>query len=108
MSPKRNGDMVKKRKTRHIRTMKEWREEAERTGRNETLWFDDFAKVGDMVSDEIVCYLMDATQSTYFREKCAQAGEPSGRRDGEDVYITFAKVEGKIWVYCGYCHKRKW
>ena len=73
----------------------------------------DAAKVGDLVTQEVVDNAMDCLPPICMRDSCSQMGEPydtcwdpkSGRY--HNTYSTFKLVAGKwpngIWEYCGHC-----
>lgn len=71
----------------------------------------DSAKVGDLVTDEVVDEMANALPPACMRSDCTQCGEPySYRGDPETgtwrpTYDTFKRVEKGVWRYCGHCFR---
>ena len=73
------------------------------------------AKVGDLVTAEVVSNAMDALPPACMRRDCAQLGEPYSHKIDPDTgkwratYATFKCREGDfshgIWEYCGNCFR---
>ncbi len=72
------------------------------------------ARIGDLVSQEVVDGAMDCLPPACMTSACAQMGEPYGTRlDPEtgtyrNTYATFRRVTGGrdgIWEYRGHCFR---
>ena len=67
------------------------------------------AKVGDLVTEEVVDNCMNALPPACMRTDCCQMGEPySHRFDPETgrfraTFSTFKRVEKGVYAFCGYC-----
>ena len=83
-----------------VKTMNNWR--------TSDLEFKDFAKVGDIVDEDIVNWFAECVPPIMYNSDLIQCGEVYGHRDNprtgrfEGTYITFAKVDDK-WIYKGHC-----
>lgn len=87
------------------KTMDDWNNSKEN-------YFENFFRPGDIVSQDVVDYFVNALPPITFREHFVQAGEPYNHRiDPEDkickaTYTTFEKgIEN--WIYRGNCFKNK-
>lgn len=71
--------------------------------------FDDIAKPGDLVEEEIVDAFINCVPPACMRDSCMQCGEPFSHREDPDTkryratYTTFKKVNKGIYEYCGNC-----
>lgn len=75
------------------------------------------ARVGDIVTADVVMDAMDCMPPVTMRLSCAQLGEPySHRIDTETgklrpTFATFRCIEGNFtegtWEFCGYCFARE-
>lgn len=75
----------------------------------------DTAKIGDLVTAEVVMDAMDALPPACMSKTCAQLGEPYSSREDPDTgkwratYATFRCRRGNflegIWEYCGHCFR---
>lgn len=88
-----------------IKTLKGWNEFAERT---ENGSWSDYARVGDVVSEEIVNYFTDILPPRIMSYGYLQVGEPHSHRYDLDrrlrpIFATFAKCDGVVWRYYGHC-----
>lgn len=73
------------------------------------------AKVGDLVTADVVMNAMDALPPACMRRSCAQLGEPYSHKLYPDTgkwmatYATFKCVDGDFsngtWEYCGNCFR---
>lgn len=83
-----------------VKTMNNWR--------TSDLEFKDFAKVGDIVDEDIVNWFAECVPPITYNSDLIQCGEAYGHRDNprtgrfEGTYITFAKADDK-WIYKGHC-----
>lgn len=69
------------------------------------------AKIGDLVSREVVDDFMDCLPPACYRSDCAQLGEPYSMKqdpetgDWRSTFLTFRHVDGDVWMYCGKCFR---
>ena len=87
-----------------MKTLKGWNEFAERTGNGS---WDYYAKVGDVVSEDITDYFMDIMPPRVMSYGYLQVGEPYSHiydldRRLRPTFATFAKCDG-VWRYYGHC-----
>lgn len=67
------------------------------------------ARVGDLVTRQVVDGYMNVLPPTSMRYDCAQLGEPySHMKDPASgrimaTYMTFRCVASDVWMYCGHC-----
>ncbi len=71
------------------------------------------AKIGDLVTQEVVDDAMDCLPPACMRASCSQMGEPHSHRQDPDTgrwrptYATFRRIAGEwphgIYEFCGYC-----
>ena len=86
-----------------LKTMKNWKESKYSS-------FNDFCKVGDKVSADIVYYFRDVIPPIINGNNILQVGEPYSHKLDEQnnkvkpTYLTFIK-ENNFWVYKGDCFK---
>ena len=83
------------------KTIKEWEE----SGRN----WDDFCKPGDLVDEDVYWYFLGILPPRNMKSGYLQVGEPYDSRLNQktgkyaSTYMTFVRVEDKVWKYCGNC-----
>lgn len=87
-----------------IKTLKGWNEFTERTGNGN---WDYYAKVGDVVSEDVVDHFMNVMPPRAMSYGYLQVGEPYSHiydldRRLRPTFATFAKCDG-VWRYYGHC-----
>lgn len=86
-----------------VKSMEDWKNST-------ATYFDDFCKVGDKVSEDIIWYFRGILPPVTYKPDLLQAGEPYShaidKRDDKfkPTYTTFEK-KGNFWIYKGNCFK---
>lgn len=84
-----------------IKTMDDWQ-------KSNSSDFDSFAKVEDVVDEDIIDFFVNGISPITYRSNLIQSGEPYSHKynprtkRNEGTYITFAKT-GDKWIYKGHC-----
>ena len=73
------------------------------------------AKVGDLVTADVVMSAMECMPPATMRSDCAQLGEPYSHRIDDKTgklrptFATFRRIKGDftrgVWAFCGYCFR---
>lgn len=95
------ADETVEQETEIIKTMNDWQ-------RSNSSDFDSFAKVEDVVDEDIIDFFVNGISPITYRSNLIQSGEPYSHKynprtkRNEGTYITFAKT-GDKWIYKGHC-----
>ena len=74
-----------------------------------TEWDNERIRIGDYVTQDVVDDFMDCLPPACYSSRCSQMGEPYSCREDpntgkfRNTYMTFSRVSGQIWKYCGNC-----
>lgn len=100
------ADETVEQETEIIKTMDNWQ-------KSNSSDFDDFAKVEDVVDEDIIDFFVNGISPITYRSNLIQCGEPytheTNPKTGrwEPAFITFARELGS-WVYKGICFYREY
>ncbi len=95
------ADETVEQETEIIKTMNDWQ-------RSNSSDFDSFAKVEDVIDEDIIDFFVNGISPITYRSNLIQCGEPYSHKynprtkRNEGTYITFAKT-GDKWIYKGHC-----
>ena len=86
------------------KTLKGWNEFTEQTGKYS---WGDYARIGDIVSEDVTDYFMNVMPPRVMSYGYLQVGEPYNHiydldRRIRPTFATFAKSDG-VWRYYGHC-----
>lgn len=95
------ADETVEQETEIIKTMNDWQ-------RSNSSDFDSFAKVEDVVDEDIIDFFVNGISPITYRSNLIQSGEPYSHKynprtkRNEGTYITFVRINDK-WIYKGHC-----